>query len=435
MKTIIKKLTPHFILLFYHWLLAWLGAFLYGHPSRQMIIIGVTGTKGKSTLVNLIAGVLEGAGFSLGLTSTINFKIGQKEWKNDTKQTMPGRFKLQKLLAQMVKAGCQYAVIETSSEGIAQYRHQGIDYDVAVFTNLSPEHIESHGSYEKYRQAKTKLFKGLSKSFRKEIKDQIIQKVLVVNHDDQEAKHFLSFSADKKYTFGLARSPESLKSDYQILANDIKSDQSGISFFTERIQFNLKLLGQFNVYNALAAITVGLSQKVELAVMKEALKKVTAMPGRMEEIENDKGFRVFVDYAHEPASLEEVYKTLKSFKPKKIISVLGSQGGGRDKTKRPILGKLAGQYTDRVIITNEDPYDEDPQQIINEVADGALRVAHYPVEKILDRRQAIKKALDLAQPGDVVIITGKGSETVMAVEGGKKISWDDRKVCRELLKG
>lgn len=434
MKALIKKITPKFLIKCYHFTLVKLGAFWYGHPSRKMVVIGVTGTKGKSTVVNLIAKILEEAGYKVGLTSTINFKIADKEWVNDTKQTMQGRFKLQQLLSQMVKAGCRYAVIETSSEGIAQYRHIGIDYDVVVFTNLSPEHIESHGSYEKYREAKMKLFRALYSSFHKKINGQLIRKVAVVNADDPEASLFFNCKADEKW--GVSLKAKYLVADPSlqiVVASEVAADGRGTSFQVNNEVVQLKLLGEFNVYNALLAMAVGQSQGIALSVMKKALEHVTGLPGRMEEIKNDRGFRVFVDYAHEPASLEAVYKTSKSFKPNRIIAVLGSQGGGRDKAKRPTLGKLAGQYADYVIVTNEDPYDEDPQQIIDDVARGALPVARCPVEKILDRREAIQKALSVAKRGDIVIITGKGSETVMAVAGGKKIHWDDREVARALL--
>jgi UDP-N-acetylmuramoyl-L-alanyl-D-glutamate--2,6-diaminopimelate ligase len=219
----------------------------------------------------------------------------------------------------------------------------------------------------------------------------------------------------------------------------------GTSFTVDNETVHLRLLGEFNVYNALLAMAVGQSQGIEFGIIKKALEGVAGLPGRLEEIKNNRGFRIFVDYAHEPASLEAVYKTVKSFKPNKIIAVLGSTGGGRDRAKRPVLGRLAGQYADYVIVTNEDPYDEAPQVIIDEVAAGALArnaslseasgspVAPGQVEKILDRKEAIKKALSVAARGDLVIITGKGSETVMAVAAGQKVPWSDKKVVKELL--
>ncbi|MBU0598088.1 UDP-N-acetylmuramoyl-L-alanyl-D-glutamate--2,6-diaminopimelate ligase [Patescibacteria group bacterium] len=436
MKKIIRKLVPKYIINAYHWALAKLGAFIYGRPSSRLIVIGVTGTKGKSTTVSMISKILEQAGYITGLISTINFKIADREWINTTKQTMPGRWHLQKLLSQISSAGCQYAIIETSSEGIAQFRHLGIEYDVAVFTNLSPEHIESHGSYEKYREAKSKLFIRLKNNKNKIISGKEVKKVIVTNLDDKESSFFAGFEADEKWGYSL-ESPDhnpDIKTNL-ITGRSVVVHSDSTEFTVDNVSFELQLLGRFNVYNAIAAIAVGYSQGVELLEMKQALEKITSVPGRMDEISNNRGFRIFVDYAHEPASLEAVYKTIKDFKPNKIISILGSQGGGRDKAKRPILGKLAAQYTDHVIVTNEDPYDEDPQQIIDDVAAGALSIIkHPPIEKIADREEAIKRALDIAQVNDIVIITGKGSETVMAVKDGKMVDWNDRQVVEKYIK-
>ncbi len=434
MYSTIRQYAPSFVLQAYHWLLAKVGALLYCHPSRKLVVIGVTGTKGKSTVVTLIRHILQAAGHKTGLVSTINFAIGETEWKNETKQTMPGRFTLQKLLRKMVQADCRYAVIETSSEGIAQFRHLGIEYDVVVFTNLSPEHIESHGSYEKYRRAKLKLFQRLNTKKRKIIDGQEIKKIMVANHDDKEAENFLFFPADKKYTFGLKNISGLLMSDRPVVAREVSTGNDGLSFLVNEERISMELLGEFNVYNAMAAICVGLSQDITLPVIKQALASVTGVPGRMQIVPNKRGILIFVDYAHEPASLEAVYQTVKSLRPRKIISVLGSQGGGRDRAKRPVLGRLAADYTDHVIVTNEDPYDEDPEQIIDEVIAGALR-AHGkpPIEKIIDRKEAIKKALEIAEPKDCLIITGKGSETVMAVAKGKKIPWSDLAAVKESL--
>ena len=417
----------------YHMILARVGEIYHHHPSRQMVVIGVTGTKGKSTVVNLISKIFEQAGYKTGIISTVNFKIADKEWANETKQTMPGRFKLQSLLAQMVKAGCQYAIIETSSEGIAQYRHLGIDYDAAVFTNLTPEHIESHGSFEKYRVAKLKLFQKLSKSSRKNINGQDIKKISVVNHDDKSAEYFLLPPADRKITYGLSKSKDLLSNEI-LMAKVIDSNIHGVTFSIQDQKINLKLLGEFNIYNSLAAMAVAKFYGVDMKIIKQALESVDLIPGRMEEIKNDRGFKIFIDYAHEPSSLEAVYRTLKTFHPNRIISILGSQGGGRDKSKRPELGALAAKYTDYVIVTNEDPYDEYPEQIIDDVINGAAQVmSGPPIEKIVDRKEAIQKAITAAESGDIIIITGKGSETVMAVEGGKMVPWSDKEVVLDII--
>lgn len=397
MKDLIKKFVPFFIISWYHFGLAFLGAIIYRFPSRKLIVIGVTGTNGKSTVVELASKILAAAGYKVASLSSIKFKIGGKEWPNTLKMTMPGRFKLQRFLRQALNSGSKYAVLEVTSEGIKQYRHKFIDFEVAVFTNLSPEHIETHGSFENYRAAKGKLFK-------------ITKGVHIINLDDENAEYFLRFPAKKKYSYGLNK-------------GDINNKD---------IQFKLRLIGDFNIYNALAATCVGLSQGINLEICKKVLEAAGGIPGRMQEVISSP-FKVFVDYAFTPNALEKVYQTLTTnHKPQttKLICVLGACGGGRDKWKRPVLGKLAAKYCQEVIVTNEDPYDEDPMEIINQVAAGTREMAI----KILDRREAIRKSLELAKPNDLVVITGKGCEPWICLKRAKKIPWDDRTVVREEFK-
>jgi UDP-N-acetylmuramoyl-L-alanyl-D-glutamate--2,6-diaminopimelate ligase len=412
MKEILKKFIPPFLLNLYYFILAFLGALIYSFPSRKIKVIGVTGTNGKSTVVEMVSKILGEAGYKVASISSIKFKIGDKEWLNTLKMTMPGRFKIQKFLRQAAEANCQYLVLEVTSEGIKQHRHQFIDFAVAVFTNLTPEHIEAHGGFERYREAKGKLFKAT--------KD-----IHIINLDDENAEYFLRFPAHKKIGFTLNEMRGEPFS--AIKAKNIQVLKSGLKFFVDDTEFNLKLLGEFNIYNALAAICVGLSQGISLETCKKALEKIEVIPGRMEEAIT-KPFKVFVDYAFTPNALEKAYQTIKNnFKPKKLICVLGAAGGGRDKWKRPILGKLTREYCDEVIVTNEDPYNEDPMEIINQVADGAGGKA----KKFLDRRKAISEALKIAKEGDVIIITGKGCEPWICVTGGKKIPWDDRQVVKD----
>lgn len=390
MKKLIKKIIPGFLLSWYHWFLAFFGACLYGFPSRNLKVIGVTGTNGKTTVVTFITEILEEAGFRVASLSGIKFKINEKEWPNKLKMTMPGRFKVQKFLRQAVNAECQYAVLEVTSEGIKQHRHRFIKFDTAVFTNLSQEHIEAHKGFENYRAAKAKLF-------------QAAKNIHIINIDDKNADYFLKFPAKKKYTYGLN-------------SGDIN---------TKNTEFNLKLIGNFNIYNALAAMGVGLAYGVDLEICKKAVERLEGVPGRMEMVIADP-FKVFVDYAFTPNALEKVYQTLKP-QNAKMICVLGACGGGRDKWKRPVLGQIAAKYCDKVIVTNEDPYDEDPVEIINEVAGGAGDGA----QKISDRREAIKKSLESAGQGDTVVITGKGCEPWIVEARGKKIPWDDRQVVKD----
>ena len=412
----VKKLVPKPIFNFfqpaYHIVLAYAGALVYDFPSRKLKVIGVTGTKGKSTVVYLTTKLLEDSGRLVAACGSLGFKIKDKEWPNTLKMTMPGRFRLQKLMAEAVKVGCEYFVLEVTSEGIKQKRHLGITFDCAVFTNLHPEHIESHGSFENYCQAKQELF-------------EITKNIHVINADDQHVKLFGNFPAKRKIFYGLTKG--------DLVAQNIKLSNDGSSFEVYGTVYSTSLIGQFNVMNLLAVLAVGAIYRVDLPSAKPILESVKFIPGRMEFIQREP-FNVVVDYAHTPDSLEAVYKTFK--KPDaKLICVLGAAGGGRDKWKRPEFGKIAAKYCDEIILTNEDPYDEIPEKIIEEIFSGISQIQNssYKIYKILDRREAIKHALTLAQIGDTIIITGKGSETSMAVAGGNKIPWSDREVTSKLL--
>lgn len=437
----------------YHFLLAFWGGFLYGFPSRKLIVIGVTGTKGKTTTCNLIAQILERAGRKTGMITTVTMNDGKKEWINDLKQTMPGRFMLQKLLSQMAKNGCKYAVIETSSEGILQHRHKFINYKIAVFTNLSPEHIERHGSFLKYREAKLKLFK------------QVAEKndgIGVYNLDDENVNYFLKPEIKNKYGYTIKNkiSNSQFLISNQFSISNIKLSTNRTEFVFNGEKFEMPLLGEFNVYNAAAAICVALSQKIPIQKIKEAINRAKPPPGRLEIVEKGQDFTVIVDYAHEPASLEAVYKTITNLhlfsannsdireirgrirtpsRKSKLICLLGSQGGGRDKWKRAAMGKIAAEYCDYIVLTNEDPYDENPLDIINDIESGIRANPRFPprksgaVYKIIDRREAIKKAISLAQKGDAAVLTGKGGEVWMCAENGKKIPWEEKKIVEEIL--
>lgn len=421
MKTLIRKYIPKPLIGYYHFGLALLGALLYWFPSRKIKVIGITGTNGKSTVASLTTKILEEDGYKVATISSIKFKIGDKERPNTLKMTMPGRFKLQRFVRSAVNQGCLYVIIEVTSEGVLQHRHRFIDFDVVAFTNLTPEHIEAHGSFEKYREAKGELFKTLEESK----KD---SKISIVNLNDKNAEYFLKFPAKKKIGYGIEDSNLQSQVSSFVKAVNIETSSGGIKFVVQNTLFNLGLVGRFNIYNALTAISICLSQGVNLEVCQKALSKVESVSGRMEEIVKEP-FKVFVDYAHTPDALQKVYSSLPENSRK--ICVLGSCGGGRDKWKRVELGKIAGNYCDQIILTNEDPYDEDPNQIIDQIG---LGVKGKEVAKILDRKEAIRKALGLANAGDVVIITGKGSEPWMCIAGGEKIPWDDREIVREALK-
>lgn len=430
----LKKIIPRSLLNLYHYFLAIAANFFYGSPSDKLIVIGVTGTSGKSSVVYLISKILEKAGFRVGVASTFLFKIDKKEWLNDKKMTMVGRLALQKMIKQMVKANCQYAIIETTSQGIEQFRHLGLNYDILVFTNLWPEHIEAHGSFANYKNAKLKLFKKLKDQPIKLIAGQKIKKTIIVNLDDESANDFLNNWAQDKFGFTLTNN--STNQGRVIRAENPKTTSAGAELKVSNQPFSLKLFGQHNISNVLAAITVGLTQGLSLSAMAEGLANLSGIPGRIEFIDQGQKFGVVVDYAYEPKAVLALYETVKLISRQKIIHLLGSCGGGRDIWRRPVLGEIAGQRADYVIVTNEDPYDEDPKQIIDQVAEGAIKagkIIDKNLFKVLARREGIRKALSLASPGDLVLVTGKGCEPVMAVANGKLIPWDDRQVVREEL--
>jgi UDP-N-acetylmuramoyl-L-alanyl-D-glutamate--2,6-diaminopimelate ligase len=428
LKRIIKKLVPKFLLSAYHWSLAKIAAIYYRHPSDELIVIGVTGTNGKTTTVNFISQILECLDQKTGLASTVNFKVADKEWLNDKKMTMLGRFQTQKLLRQMVDKGCRYAIIETSSQGIDQYRHVGVNYDVAIFTNLSPEHIEAHGGFKNYRAAKEKLFYHLSKSKKKKIDEHVIDKTIISNADDDETDRLKEILVDQFITYGFNNS-----CDYQ--GKHILLDDGLAALEIENHIIKTKILGKFNNYNLLAALVS--ARILGFDIEEIANCQISGVPGRQEFIDNKEKFKILVDYAPEPQSLKHLYKAIELLPKQRLIHVIGSCGGGRDIARQPILGELAGQKASVVIVTNEDPYNDDPQKIIDNVAEGAIKAGKEldkNLFKILDRREAIKKALVLANDDDLVLITGKGAEQFICGANGKKIAHDDRQVVRELLK-
>jgi UDP-N-acetylmuramoyl-L-alanyl-D-glutamate--2,6-diaminopimelate ligase len=466
LKSAVKKLVPTRLLVAYHRGLSALAAWRFGHPSLKMVVVGVTGTNGKSTTANLIGAVLEAAGEKVGVTTTVNFRVAGEEWLNDTKMTMLGRTRLQKLLARMVRAGCGYAVVETSSEGIKQRRHADIAYDVAVFTNLTPEHLESHGGFDAYKKAKGELFAKVSRDPRKTLRGRPVPKVIVANLDSPHAGYFLGFPADRKIGFTRFDVPAS-EGVERVSAEGIELRYDGSTFSVGGVVFSLHLPGAFNVENALAAVAVGLSQGVSLAEAARGLAAVPGVPGRMEFVGENPAFataspfaeaagdrpagrpssanapagrqtfKVLVDYAPEPESFRQLYGAVALLPHRRVIHVLGSCGGGRDRDRRPVLGELAARNADVVIVTNEDPYDDDPMQIIREVASGASAAGKREGEDlflILDRREALQRAVDLAEPGDLVIATGKGAEQAICVAGGRKIPWDEREELRKAIR-
>lgn len=428
----LKKILPEPALQAYHYALARAAEIAYRHPSSKMVVIGVTGTNGKSSTVNFISQILTELGEKVGYTSTAGFSIAGVDVENRMKMTMPGRFTLQQLLAKMHKAGCTFVIVETSSQGLAQFRHLGINYDVAVFTNLTPEHIEAHGGFENYKKAKGLLFSHLSKRATKMINGVARQKVAVLNADDEHAAYYASFPADRHVYFGLGELPGE-----GIQAKELGITADGGKYEVNGRVITIPLVPRYQHLNVLAAIAAVTASGFALPDVLAAAERVQGVPGRFEVIKGDQPFTVIVDYAYEPYALTALFEGIAPLNPARLIGVHGSAGGGRDKARRPVIGRLAGEREDIVVVTNEDPYDEDPRAIIDAVAAGAREAGKRDGEDLFvidDRTAAIRLALSKAQPGDIVLVTGKGSEPVMAVAGGKVVPWDDRVAVREALR-
>ena len=380
----------------YHYLLAFVGVLIYGFPSKKLKVIGVTGTKGKTTTLEFINAGLEAAGKKTALLSSVRIKVDKNSKPNLSGNTQPGRFFAQYFMWEAVRKRCEFALLEVGSEGVVRHRHRFIDFDAAAFVNIHPEHIESHGSFEKYREAKLKFFRHVKKSSKR-------NKKFFVNQEDKNADYFIKAAGREEIVL------------------------------TTKTEIPLRMSGEFNRENAGIAEAVLRSFGVEDRTIERAFKEFAGVPGRMEYIQKEP-FAVVVDYAHTPDSLEAVYGSLKPQK-RKLICVLGSAGGGRDKWKRPRMGSVASQYCAEIILTDEDPFDEDPGQILSEIKSGISNSKFLisNVCEILDRKEAIKKAILSAKRGDVVIITGKGSEPYIRVRGGERIPWSDVGVVKEVL--
>jgi UDP-N-acetylmuramoyl-L-alanyl-D-glutamate--2,6-diaminopimelate ligase len=416
-RMIIKKILPKRVFLFfqpyYHLLLSYLGAIQYQHPSREIIVIGVTGTKGKSSTTEIIGHLLRASGKKVATLSTIQFSIDGKEEPNLFKMTMPGRFFVQQFLRKAVATGCTHAVIEMTSEGAKQYRHRFIDIDALVFTNLTPEHIESHGSFEKYKRAKLSIAAAVATSPKR-------PRYIVANIDDPHGQDFLQFSVEHQL-------PYSLK---DLTLYSLHKDS--FSIVIEGMTIRVPLIGLFNVYNVLAAITLTRALGISLETIQTALRELPSLRGRVEQFmspaEATKQIVVVVDYAHTPDSLTKLYE---AFPQKQKVCVLGNTGGGRDTWKRPEMGAIAEQFCDHIILTNEDPYDEDPEKIVAAMRNGMSNNA--AVEIIMDRRAAIQHAITIAPNGSYVLISGKGTDPYIMGPHGTKTPWSDAKEVKQAL--
>lgn len=407
----LKRILPHSmvrpLLPFYHAVWSFSSAVFYGFPGQHLIVIGVTGTKGKSTVVEMLAAIYKQAGEKVAIASTIRFSIDEDSKPNLFKMTTPGHGFIQAFLKRAQKARCTYAIIEITSESVLQYRHWFLFLNGLIVTNIHPEHIERHGSFEKYIAAKRKIVGALEHSHKK-------KRILVVGNDSVKMKSFLTSSVPHTITFQ--------RNELQkLIVND-----SSVSFLYKDIHITLNLSGAFNALNALAAIKMCSTFGISLTDSSYALSHLLYIPGRVEHISLGQKFIVVVDYAHTPESLQALYE---AFPHRRKICVLGNTGGGRDKWKRPEMGRIADEACAEVILTNEDPYDENPVLILNEMARGMKRQPHI----IMDRRSAIYKAITLARPGDAVLISGKGTDPYIMGPNGTVIEWSDATVAREEL--
>lgn len=407
LKRVLPRAVVRPLLPLYHRALGFLLALSYGFPAKKLTVIGVTGTKGKSSVSDMLYAVLLYAGIPVAVAGTIRFAIKEDSTPNLFKMTMQGRGFMQDFLARARRAGCTHAVVEITSEGVRQHRHRHLYLDALVFTNLQKEHIESHGSFENYAAAKREIGQELVRSPKR-------PRAIIPNRDDAEGRRYLDLPVEEKLSFSYEE------------AEGVMLSPGQASFLYEDVPFTLHLPGSFSVMNALAVIKAARFAGIELPVIAEALAKLERIPGRTERIDEGQNFQAIVDYAHTPDSLSALYAAY----PGRKICVLGNTGGGRDTWKRPEMGQIAATHCDEVILTNEDPYDEDPSAIVTMMAAGMEREPRI----IMDRREAIRTALSLARAGDSVLITGKGTDPYIMEADGKKTPWSDAAVVREELK-
>lgn len=400
----------------YHYTLSFLAALMYRFPSQKIKVIAVTGTKGKSSTIEILNAILEEAGYRTAISSTIRLKINNETKRNLYKMTMPGRFVIQRLIRKAVDNKCDYILIEMTSQGSLLYRHAFIDLDTLIFTNLKPEHIEAHGSYENYLNAKLAIAKSLEKSRKK-------NRTIVVNSEEKEAKKFLAIKIENKIEYSLEN----------VMPYDI--EERVITFTYNGKSVRSPLAGQFNLFNILAAIKTAENENVSPEKIIRAIEKLDYIPGRVEKVtlspsenpQNKVDFEIIVDYAHTTDSLQKFYQI---FSNRKNICVLGGTGGGRDIWKREEMGKIADRFCEEIILTNEDPYDEDPEKIVADVAKG---IKNKKPTIIMDRRLAIREAIKKAKKDWSILITGKGTDPYIMGPKESKIPWNDTQIAKEEL--
>ena len=418
-----RRLIPNPVFRFfqpvYHFLLSVSGRVVFGRLAERMFTIGVTGTKGKTTTIALINAILEKAGEETALLSSVYRKTGENTERKKSPNTMPGRWYIPKFLKEAATKGSKYAILEVTSQGVEQFRHKFIDWDMAVFLNIHPEHIEAHGSFKKYRRAKVKFFESLRVSKKN-------PKYFLINGDDKSSMYFkeAAMKTSKKSRKIIIFS----KDDIYKIVEEIREEGKARDW----------LKADFNLENVAAAVAFAKTRDIQYHIIKKAIIEYEGLPGRLEFVAK-KPYSVVVDYAHTPDSLRALYRNLREnynlADDGRLICVLGSAGGGRDKWKRPEIGKIMASYGDLAILTSEDPYDEDPHQIISEIESGIpkAQIATFKIIKEIDRKKAIERAISKAKPGDVVVITGIGSQSWFYGPRGEKIPWNEAEIAREIF--
>ncbi|NNU82481.1 UDP-N-acetylmuramoyl-L-alanyl-D-glutamate--2,6-diaminopimelate ligase [Geobacillus sp. BMUD] len=393
----------------------------YGQPTHRLHLIGVTGTNGKTTTTSIIEQIARKAGKKTGLIGTVHIKIGDRSYP--ASNTTPESLILQRTFKQMVDEGVEFAAMEVSSHALHQGRVHGCDYDVAVFTNLTQDHLDYHGTMEEYRNAKGLLFAQLGNRY-----DEHRPKFAVLNHDDPVSQYYKHMTAAPVITYGINE-----KSD--VMAEQIHMTRSGMAFRLctpyGAAAVETKLVGLFNVYNMLAAAAACLASGLSLEAITAALADVKPVPGRFETVDEGQNFTIIVDYAHTPDSLENALKTVRQFAKRNVYVIIGC-GGDRDRSKRPLMAQVAVRYADVAIFTSDNPRSEDPKQILRDMEAGISAEIGKHVT-IPDREEAIRYAIRQAEEGDVVLIAGKGHETYQII-GNDVIEFDDRAVARAAVK-
>ena len=381
----------------------------YGNCHRKLKMIGVTGTNGKTTTTFIIKKILEENGYKVGVIGTVDVMIGNEKYPSD--YTTPNPSVLHRYLYMMKMAGCDVCIIEASSQALSQERTYGIHFDIGVFTNLTREHLDYHGSMEEYAKAKAILMRNSS--------------VCIINADDSFAEMMKRNAAEKVVTFAIDGNAD-------IKAENVKLNHGGVVYTlaceSGRYEIAYDVIGKFSVYNSLAALAVGIVMKVDMKRAVRAVAEMKTVRGRIEKIPNNRNIHILIDFAHTPDSLENVLKTVRDIYDKRIITVFGC-GGDRDRTKRPLMGRIACKYSDLVYVTSDNPRTENPEQIIDDIV-GNIDKNNYI--RTADRTQAIKAAIIEAEPGDTVLIAGKGHERYQIL-GTEKIHYDEREIVKQIL--